>query len=34
MSSGGVDYVVIEFPGDKFNGEIAPASDDLVDRSS
>ena len=30
---GPVDYVVIEFPGDKFNGEIAPALNDLVDRS-
>jgi hypothetical protein len=29
---GPVDYVVIEFPGDKFNGEIAPALGDLIDR--
>jgi hypothetical protein len=29
---GPVDYVVVEFPGSKFNGEIAPALRDLVDR--
>ena len=29
---GPVDYLVIEFPGSKFNGEIAPALIDLVDR--
>ena len=29
---GPVDYVVIEFPGSKFTGEIAPALRDLVDR--
>ncbi len=29
---GPVDYVVIEFPGNKFNGEIAPALGDLIDR--
>jgi hypothetical protein len=29
---GPVDYVVIEFPGNKFNGEIAPALSDLIDR--
>jgi hypothetical protein len=29
---GPVDYVVIEFPGSKFNGEIAPVLVDLVDR--
>jgi hypothetical protein len=29
---GPVDYVVVEFPGSKFNGEIAPALTDLVDR--
>jgi len=29
---GPVDYLVIEFPGSKFNGEIAPALTDLVDR--
>ena len=30
---GPVDYIVVEFPGSKFNGEIAPALHDLVDRS-
>ena len=30
---GPVDYLVVEFPGSKFNGEIAPALIDLVDRS-
>lgn len=29
---GPVDWVVIEFPGSRFNGEIAPALTDLVDR--
>ncbi len=29
---GPVDYIVVEFPGSKFNGEIAPALDDLVER--
>jgi len=29
---GPVDYFVIEFPGSKFNGEIAPTLIDLVDR--
>ena len=29
---GPVDYIVVEFPGSKFNGEIAPALADLVDR--
>ena len=29
---GPVDYLVVEFPGSKFNGEIAPALVDLVDR--
>ena len=29
---GPVDYIVVEFPGSKFNGEIAPALKDLVDR--
>jgi hypothetical protein len=29
---GPVDYIVIEFPGNKFNGEIAPALGDLIDR--
>jgi len=29
---GPVDYIVVEFPGSKFNGEIAPALVDLVDR--
>ena len=31
---GPVDYLVIEFPGSKFNGEIAPALIDLVDRGT
>lgn len=30
---GPVDWVVIEFPGSKFNGAIAPALRDLVDRN-
>jgi Family of unknown function (DUF6325) len=29
---GPVDYIVVEFPGSQFNGEIAPALTDLVDR--
>jgi uncharacterized protein DUF6325 len=29
---GPVDYLVVEFPGSKFNGEIAPTLVDLVDR--
>jgi hypothetical protein len=29
---GPVDYIVVEFPGSQFNGEIAPALGDLVDR--
>ena len=29
---GPVDYLVVEFPGNKFNGEIAPALGDLIDR--
>jgi hypothetical protein len=29
---GPVDWIVIEFPGSQFNGEIAPALTDLVDR--
>lgn len=29
---GPVDYIVVEFPGSEFNGTIAPALADLVDR--
>jgi hypothetical protein len=29
---GPVDWIVVEFPGSRFNGEIAPAVADLVDR--
>jgi hypothetical protein len=29
---GPVDWIVVEFPGSKFNGEIAPALHDLVER--
>lgn len=29
---GPVDWIVVEFPGSKFNGEIAPALGDLVER--
>jgi hypothetical protein len=29
---GPVDYLVVEFPGSRFNGEIAPTLVDLVDR--
>jgi uncharacterized membrane protein len=30
---GPVDYIVVEFPGDKFNGEMGTALTDLVDRN-
>jgi hypothetical protein len=30
---GPVDYIVVEFPGSKFNGEIAPALVDLIDKN-
>ena len=29
---GPVDWIVVEFPGSRFNGEIAPALRDLVER--
>ena len=29
---GPVDWIVVEFPGSKFNGEIAPAVADLVEK--
>jgi hypothetical protein len=29
---GPVDYIVVEFPGSRFNGAIAPQLDDLVDQ--
>jgi hypothetical protein len=29
---GPVDWIVVEFPGSQFNGEIAPALSDLVER--
>jgi hypothetical protein len=29
---GPIDYIVVEFPGTQFDGTIAPALDDLVDR--
>ena len=29
---GPVDYIVVEFPGNKFNGDVAPALGDLVER--
>ena len=29
---GPIDYLVIEFPGNRFNGEIAPAMTDLIER--
>ena len=29
---GPVDWLLVEFPGSKFHGEIAPALDDLVER--
>ena len=31
---GPVDYIVVEFPGSKFNGAIAPALAELVDRGT
>ena len=31
---GPVDWMVVEFPGSRFNGKIAPALDDLVDRGT
>jgi Family of unknown function (DUF6325) len=31
---GPVDYLVVEFPGSKFNGEIAPTLVDLIDRGT
>jgi Family of unknown function (DUF6325) len=31
---GPVDWIVVEFPGSKFKGEIAPILDDLVDRGT
>jgi hypothetical protein len=31
---GPVDWIVVEFPGSKFNGEIAPALQDLVERGT
>jgi hypothetical protein len=30
---GPVDWIVVEFPGSKFNGEIAPVLQDLVERN-
>ena len=30
---GPVDYIVVEFPGSKFNGEMAPALLDLIDKN-
>ena len=30
---GPVDWIVVEFPGNRFNGEIAPALSDLVERN-
>lgn len=32
MDPGPVEYIVIEFPGNRFNGDIAPAIADLVER--
>ena len=32
MAMGPVEYIVVEFPGSEFNGEVAPALADLVDR--
>lgn len=29
---GSVDWIVVEFPGSRFNGEVAPAITDLVDK--
>lgn len=31
---GPVDWIVVEFPGSRFKGEIAPALDDLVERGT
>jgi hypothetical protein len=31
---GPVDWIVVEFPGSKFKGEIAPILDDLVERGT
>jgi hypothetical protein len=31
---GPVDYIVVEFPGSKFNGEIAPALAELVEQGT
>src|SRR6476659_789460 len=31
---GPVDWIVVEFPGSKFNGEIAPALRELVERET
>jgi hypothetical protein len=31
---GPVDWIVVEFPGSRFRGEIAPALDDLVERGT
>ena len=31
---GPVDWIVVEFPGSRFNGQIAPALADLVDRGT
>ena len=31
---GPVDWIVVEFPGSKFNGEIAPALQDMVQRGT
>src|SRR3954465_5724594 len=31
---GPVDWIVVEFPGSKFKGEIAPTLDDLVERGT
>ena len=32
MAIGPVEYIIVGFPGNQFNGEIAPALRDLVDR--
>ena len=34
MGIGPVEYMVVAFPGNKFNGEVAPALKDLVDSST